>query len=471
MLAKMQFKNASLFFLLGLAIGVSRNWSPVCLAADGSCNANDGSETCENQLLASAADSNNHDDGGDDETLNNTDTDESDCQDQHPKCLDWAAIGECEANPVYMLRNCARSCIQCPDQAEELAEMIEAKKRKIRVWTNSELEIAEDLGVEQLLENENFKVSLDQTAVRIAAAREHLQNAGLDFDLMDICKNKHEHCTTWAVAGECQKNGRYMLDNCRPACMECHMLHIDNRCAVDPNEKPAWKPDGLNAMFEHLISEPIASKYPVTILSRDPWVITLDDVVSEEEAEKLVQLGAVKGYERSQDVGKRNADGTYGAIVSTGRTSSNAWCTDECYNDPVLTQVTNRLSELTMIDDKNSEFLQLLRYEPGQFYEDHHDYIVHHQGRQSGVRILTSYLYLNDVEAGGGTLFTGLNITVMPKRGRALFWPSVLNDKPNEKDFRTNHQALPVEKGIKFGANAWFHQYDFKTPFEEGCTS
>ena len=164
-----------------------------------------------------------------------------------------------------------------------------------------------------------------------------------------------------AIAGECEKNEKYMLDNCRPSCMECHMLHIDNRCVVDPNAKPAWEPDGLNAMFEHLISEPIASKYPVTILSRDPWVITLDDVVSEEEAEKLVQLGGVKGYQRSQDVGKRNADGTYGSIVSTGRTSSNAWCTDECYNDPVLTQVANRLSELTMIDEKNSEFLQLLR--------------------------------------------------------------------------------------------------------------
>lgn len=54
---------------------------------------------------------------------------------------------------------------------------------------------------------------------------------------------------------------------------------------------------------------------------------------------------------------------------------------------------------------------------------------------------MTSYLYLNDVEAGGGTMFTDLNITVMPKRGRALFWPSVLNDSPHDKDERTNHQG------------------------------
>lgn len=224
-------------------------------------------------------------------------------------------------------------------------------------------------------------------------------------------------------------------------------------------------------MFERLVSEPIASKYPVTVLSKDPWVVTLDNVVSEEEAKRMIELGGILGYERSQDVGKKNADGTYGSVVSTGRTSSNAWCDDACCEDPVARKVMDRLSELTMISEKNSEFLQLLRYEPGQFYEDHHDYIEHNLGRQQGVRILTSYLYLNDVEAGGGTKFTGLNITVMPKRGRALFWPSVWDDEPNEKDGRTNHQALPVEAGIKYGANGWFHQYDFKTAYEDGCTA
>lgn len=89
--------------------------------------------------------------------------------------------------------------------------------------------------------------------------------------------------------------------------------------------------------------------------------------------------------------------------------------------------------------------------------------------RQSGVRILTLFLYLSDVEAGGGTHFNKLGITVKPKRGRVLLWPNVLDHNPNKKDIRTMHEALPVEKGVKYGANAWFHMYDFKTPFEEGC--
>ena len=62
-------------------------------------------------------------------------------------------------------------------------------------------------------------------------------------------------------------------------------------------------------------------------------------------------------------------------------------------------------------------------------------------------------MYLNDVEAGGGTNFDKLDITVMPKRGRALLWPNVLDESPHTKDDRTTHQALPVEKGIKYGAN------------------
>jgi prolyl 4-hydroxylase len=103
----------------------------------------------------------------------------------------------------------------------------------------------------------------------------------------------------------------------------------------------------------------------------------------------------------------------------------------------------------------NSEYLQLLRYEVGQKYNRHHDYIDFEVNRQQGPRILTVYLYLNDVDAGGGTNFPDLDITCMPKRGRALLWPSVLNDDPLTMDPRTFHQALPVEGGIKYGANAW----------------
>jgi len=434
-----------------------------CLAqgstTEGSCTADDPSTCVNNQIVTNSDKENDTDDD-----------DGADCQDDNPKCFDWSRIGECDANPVYMIRSCRRSCTQCPDQAEELAAILAAKERKKKVYTQEELTVGADMGKPQSLEDHNFHVSEKESTAQIEASRDYLQDSDFDDDLLKICLNRHGKCVAWAVAGECEKNKKYMITNCAPACMTCDKLTIESRCPIDPDAKAAWEPGSLNAMFERLTSEEITTKYNVTILSKppEPWVVIVDDLVTEEECKRLIELGDLEEYKRSEDVGAKNPDGSYGSIVSTGRTSSNAWCTTDCYKDPIASRASQKLGDLTMINETNSEYLQLLKYEPGQFYEDHHDYIEHNRERQQGVRILTAYLYLNDVEAGGGTKFTGLDLTVMPKRGRALFWPSVLNDKPHEKDHRTNHQ---VEAGVKFGANGWFHQFDFKGPYENGCSS
>lgn len=83
---------------------------------------------------------------------------------------------------------------------------------------------------------------------------------------------------------------------------------------------------------------------------------------------------------------------------------------------------------------------------------------------------MTVFLYLNDVEEGGGTHFSQLGITVQPKRGRVVVWPSVHDSNPSKKDPRTHHEALPVKKGIKYGANAWIHARDFKAAYDAGCS-
>lgn len=99
-----------------------------------------------------------------------------------------------------------------------------------------------------------------------------------------------------------------------------------------------------------------------------------------------------------------------------------------------------------------------------------HDFIEKQEKFPSGPRILTAFLYLGDVEGGGGTDFPRLGITVHPKKGRLLLWPSVLDSDPYKVDRRTTHQALPVEKGIKYAANAWIHLRDFQTPNNNGCS-
>lgn len=110
-----------------------------------------------------------------------------------------------------------------------------------------------------------------------------------------------------------------------------------------------------------------------------------------------------------------------------------------------------------------------LKYEEGQYYKIHNDQILHHVNRPMGPRVLTAYFYLSDVEEGGGTAFPDLDLAVTPKRGRAILWPSVLNDEPFKIDERTDHEALPVLKGQKYGCNAWLHQGDFKTAMDNDC--
>ena len=62
--------------------------------------------------------------------------------------------------------------------------------------------------------------------------------------------------------------------------------------------------------------------------------------------------------------------------------------------------------------------------------------------------------YLNDVEEGGGTVFTRLGVHQVPENGGALFW---FNMHRNETyDLRTLHSACPVMKGEKFVTNMWF---------------
>lgn len=308
---------------------------------------------------------------------------------------------------------------------------------------------------------------------RVYVEREVRNNEKLS-SIHHLCKNMHSSCAFWSVVGECDNNPAYMHMNCAPVCQTCDQLHVETRCPIDPDVIDAFsKPGDVNAFFERIISDEQYQKYQPLVLSRPPegpWLIQFENVLSQEEADRLIAIGGELGYERSADVGTEKEDGTFTKSVNSGRTSTNAWCLGKCMEDEIALGVIKRIEDITLIPETNSENLQLLRYEPDQYYQEHSDYIPYQKDRQCGVRILTWYMYLNDVEEGGGTRFPVLNMTVTPKRGRAVLWPSVYDDDPNMKDPRTVHTALKVIKGVKYGANAWIHQRDFKGPNKHACT-
>jgi hypothetical protein len=160
-----------------------------------------------------------------------------------------------------------------------------------------ELKFGLDFGVAQSLSNDVFKVDETVTKARILESRQYLNTVELKEGLKQLCRNEHEECTTWAIAGECTANPKYMKKSCAPACFSCDYLSVEARCPIDPEAPNAWGPGDLDAMFTRLSTEPFLTEYSVNVLSSPqmtggPWVITMENVVTEKEAERLIELGA-----------------------------------------------------------------------------------------------------------------------------------------------------------------------------------
>jgi len=206
-------------------------------------------------------------------------------------------------------------------------------------------------------------------------------------------------------------------------------------------------------------------------------VVSFERFLSAEEADALLKHGEGR-YERSTASGGR-ADDEFIPLKSEIRTSYTTWCDNAtCLEDPLVARVMARVADVTQVPTNHSEFIQLLRYMPCahagaddcQFYRRHHDTIPELATMQPGPRVYTFFMYLSDVEEGGGTQFDG-GFTVQPKKGKAVWWPAVYEDRPFVSDPRTHHEALPVLKGVKYAANFWLHQFDYWGPHFSGCTS
>ena len=278
----------------------------------------------------------------------------------------------------------------------------------------------------------------------------------------------------------------FVSSDCAPACFSCHQLDRSVRCAYDDTAPTIWQePGALNRFFENIVqTQPNVTIHsgPEDFVRRlnnqatipdGPWILTIDDFLSPAECEHMIQQGEALGFQRSKGMQTFEAGSEAKDEVSETRTSYNTWCNAACAAHPETQRIAQRIQQLiSAIPEMNSELWQLLKYTTGQFYGTHSDYIAHHLERSPGVRILTVFFYLNTAAegGGGGTNFPALpqNLTVSPVRGRAVLWPSVLDQEPNTRDDRTVHQALPAVT-TKYGMNVWLHQRDYKTTYANAC--
>lgn len=128
--------------------------------------------------------------------------------------------------------------------------------------------------------------------------------------------------------------------------------------------------------------------------------------------------------------------------------------------------VTLRAADLLGVDPPNIEPFQVLNYDPGEFYKEHHDHRAYYDP-EGGYpdRSRTMLLFLNDLPEGmGGRLeFGRLGLQFSPRVGDAVIWSNV--DRDGRVDPEMVHQGMPLEEGgNKMAVNIWVRDKAFTSP-------
>ena len=98
----------------------------------------------------------------------------------------------------------------------------------------------------------------------------------------------------------------------------------------------------------------------------------------------------------------------------------------------------------------------------GQEFKPHTDYFEP-QGTDfatycavAGQRTWTFMIYLNPVEAGGGTRFKVIRKTFQPETGKLLCWNNHRED--GSLNPATLHHGMKVRKGVKYVITKWYRE-------------
>ena len=78
--------------------------------------------------------------------------------------------------------------------------------------------------------------------------------------------------------------------------------------------------------------------------------------------------------------------------------------------------------------------------------------------------MVTALVYLNDVEKGGHTKFTKMDLSVEAKKGRILVFHNC-EKGTNIVHNLSEHAGTPVLAGEKYAFNLWFRQQDRKIDY------
>ncbi|MCT2559745.1 2OG-Fe(II) oxygenase [Tsuneonella sp. YG55] len=138
---------------------------------------------------------------------------------------------------------------------------------------------------------------------------------------------------------------------------------------------------------------------------------------------------------------------------------------ETCDLDPAESSVSEleaRLMALNGIDPAHGEPVQGQRYAVGQEFKPHTDYFEPGGADYArycaiaGQRTWTFMIYLNAVEAGGGTRFGVPKKIIHPEPGKLLAWNNRRADgQPNPN---TLHHGMKVRQGVKYVITKWYRE-------------
>ena len=157
-------------------------------------------------------------------------------------------------------------------------------------------------------------------------------------------------------------------------------------------------------------------------------------------------------------------DGKKDAVDKSNRQSDQAWLKNETH--PVVMKISQLVAETSGYPMENQEDLQVVRYEPGGFFNPHYDAcegdksFCERMDGKSGPRLWTYIIYLNDDFNKGETVFPKLNRKVVPKKGKVVIFQST-DEASGKLIFESLHGGEPVENGNKWICNKWIRSHKF----------
>ncbi len=197
----------------------------------------------------------------------------------------------------------------------------------------------------------------------------------------------------------------------------------------------------------------------ITQRSNAPRVWTVDGLLSADECRLLIAHSQPK-LKRSRAVDPKTGLPREVEL----RTSSDA-THDPLGEDLALRLVQARIAAAAGVPLAHAEQLTVLRYQPGEQYRPHRDYLPPGSREtdkpEAGNRRRTICVYLNAVEAGGATAFPQAALAIEPKAGRAVIFDNLHADGRPDPD--SLHAGLPVEAGEKWLATLWIRERPYRT--------